>query len=46
MKDSSSHVKSTIGKFFHSLQGKDPLVDVFAEAPIKITQKSICSGGH
>jgi hypothetical protein len=28
-----------------SLQGKDPVAEVFAEAPIKIAQKSVCSGG-
>jgi hypothetical protein len=28
----------------HTLQGKDPLAEVFADAPIKIAQKSIYSG--
>jgi hypothetical protein len=29
-----------------TLQGKYPLVEVFADAPIKIAQKSIYSGGY
>lgn len=28
------------------LQGKDLLVEVFVEAPIKIAQIFVCSGGH
>jgi hypothetical protein len=30
----------------HKLQGKDPLAKVFAEAPIKIAQKSIYNRRH
>jgi hypothetical protein len=33
-------------KLLDPLQGKDPLAEVFVEAPIKIAQKSIYSGGH
>jgi hypothetical protein len=29
-----------------TLQGKDPIAEVFVEAPIKIAQKYVCSGGH
>jgi hypothetical protein len=42
----------TVGKFYEGLinslkkilEGKDPLEEVFADAPIKIAQKSIYSG--
>jgi hypothetical protein len=30
----------------HVLQGKNPLADIFVEAPIKISQKIVYSGGE
>jgi hypothetical protein len=40
------HSNYTIGSMIHALQGKDPLVEVFADAPIKISQKFVYREGE